>query len=224
MNKMKVNLINHTPLSVMATGGRTAWKSFHKGGVYDKPTDKISSEDKEFLDRIVNKHKHGSVAEHVTYNFEIKGVSRALLQELARHRHTSLTVASTRYTLKELKQEETFNDFGNLFDFERASKYVVWTGNPNVDRTIFYALEELRSLIKEGISNDIAKYALPEAYKTELMWSVNARSLQNFLILRSDKAALWEIRSLAWEVYNSLPEDHQFLFNSSMKNYEDLED
>jgi thymidylate synthase (FAD) len=174
----------------------------------------------EKIDRVVNKNKHSSTAEHLYYNFEIKGVSRALLQELARHRHASLSVKSTRYTLKELKNEESFNDYGNELDYKRASKYVVWTGNHNVDITIFFALEDLRSLIEEGISNDIVKYALPEAYKTELMWSINARSLQNFLELRSDKAALWEIRALAWEVYNVLPTDHQFLFEPYMKVYE----
>ena len=211
---MKVELKHYTPLTITDQAISKCW---------DKEYDP-ENPNEEKINRVANKFKHKSTIEHLVYNFEIKGISRALLQELARHRIASLSVKSTRYTLKELKQEESFNDYANKLDYERASKYVVWTGNHNVDITIFFMLEDLRSLIQEGISNDIAKYALPEAYKTELMWSVNARSLQNFLSLRSDKAALWEIRSLAWEVYNSLPEDHQFLFNSSMKNYEDLED
>ena len=73
-------------------------------------------------------------------------------------------------------------------------------------------LEDLRALIKEGVSNDIAKYALPEAYKTELAWSINARSLQNFLALRTSKAALWEIRELANKIYETIPEEHKFIF------------
>ena len=207
---MKVELKHYTPLTVADQAISKCW---------DKECD-INNPNTEKIEKIANKFKHASTIEHLNYNFEIKGVSRALLQELARHRVASLSVKSTRYTLKELKQEEHFNDFDNALDFKRASKYVQWTGNHNVDITIFYALEDLRSLIKEGISNDIAKYALPEAYKTELMWSVNARSLQNFLSLRSDKAALWEIRSLAWEIYNAIPEDHQFLFNECMKEYD----
>jgi thymidylate synthase (FAD) len=75
-------------------------------------------------------------------------------------------------------------------------------------------LEDLRSLIAEGISNDIAKYALPEAYKVELAWSINARSLQNFLALRSNKAALWEIRELAFKIFEAIPEDHKYLFEN----------
>ncbi|HEX5670546.1 MAG TPA: FAD-dependent thymidylate synthase, partial [Sulfuricurvum sp.] len=68
-----------------------------------------------------------------------------------------------------------------------------------------------------GISNDRAKYCLPESYKTELTWTINARSLQNFISLRSDKAALWEIRDLANMVYDSLPDDHRYLFENSLK-------
>jgi len=210
---MTVELIYHTPLSIMAQAGRTAWQSFHRGGVYDTPTDNISDTDIEFIDRIVNKHKHGSVSEHVSYTFSIKGVSRACLQEISRHRHQSLTVKSTRYTLKELKDEEQLNDFHNENDYKRASKYLVWTGNHNVDITTFFMLEDLRSLVQEGISNDIVKFALPENYKTSLISTFNTRSLQNFLNLRTDKAALWEIRQLAYKIYDLLPEQHKFLFN-----------
>jgi thymidylate synthase (FAD) len=208
----------------MATAGRTAWSSFHRGGLYDEPIDKISEEDKAFLDRTINKFKHGSVSEHVYYNFDIKGISRACLQELARHRISSFTVKSTRYTLKELKEEGQFNDFSNELDYKRASKYVVWTGNHNVDITIFFMLEDLRSLVAEGISNDIAKYAMPDAYKTELVWTVNARSLQNFLKLRTDKSALWEIRELAYNVYKALPEDHKYLFEECLYQEKEIDD
>ena len=69
-----------------------------------------------------------------------------------------------------------------------------------------------------NISNDLAKFAMPESYKTELTWSINARSLQNFLSLRSSKNALWEIRALAFALFEALPQEHQFLFNNSLQN------
>ncbi len=167
---------------------------------------------RELIERVGNKFKHASTLEHLYYNFHISGISRACLQELARHRIASPSVKSTRYTLKELKAEESFNDFNNEIDFRRASKYLVWTGVHNVDITTFFALEDLRSLIVEGISNDMAKFAIPEAYKVDLAWSINARSLQNFLELRTNKAALWEIQELAFTVYDAIPEEHKYLF------------
>ncbi len=170
------------------------------------------------IEKVGNKFKHASTLEHLTYNFQIKGISRACLQELARHRITSLSVKSTRYTLKELKSETKFLDFNNELEVKRASKYVVWTGDKRVDSVIFYALEELRDLISTGVSNDKAKFALPEAYKSELAWSINARSLQNFLTLRTNKAALWEIRELAYAIFEALPEEHRYLFQDSIYN------
>ena len=72
-------------------------------------------------------------------------------------------------------------------------------------------------MVQDGIPNDITKYALPEAYKTALVMSINARALQNFLELRTSKHALWEIQELAREMYAVIPEDHQFLFESNVK-------
>ena len=166
----------------------------------------------------LNKYK-----EHVSYNFYISGISRACLQELARHRMASLSVKSTRYTLKELKEEEAFTNYTDLDDQEyghngreRAEKYLVMTGNGYVDRMSILALDNLRDLLRLNIGNDIAKYALPESYKTELTWTINMRSLQNFLHLRSSKSALWEIRDLANMVYENLPEEHKYLFDQYM--------
>ncbi len=202
---MQVTLLHHTPLIICANAIRTCWQSFDK-------SDSGGKRDKELIDRVGNKFKHSSTLEHLYYNFYIKGISRALLQELARHRMASLSVKSTRYTLKELKDEVEFTQK----DIKRAKKYLVFTDVALVDEMSIKALENLRKVLVQGISNDKAKYCLPESYKTELTWSINARSLQNFLSLRSSKSALWEIRELAKEIFNALPEDHKYLFEHYM--------
>jgi thymidylate synthase (FAD) len=94
----------------------------------------------------------------------------------------------------------------------RASKYLVWTNELFVDFSSVVALENLRLSLTFNISNDKAKFCLPESYKTELTWTINARSLQNFISLRSSNAALWEIRQLASSLFDTLPKDHQYLF------------
>lgn len=203
---MKVTLHHHTPLVICSDAIRTCWQSFDK-------SDNGGVKDRELIDRVGNKFKHASTLEHLVYNFYLEGISRALLQELARHRMASLSVKSTRYTLKELKDEEPFS----VDHKERASKYLVMTDVAIVDEMSIRALENLRLVLVEGISNDRAKYCLPESYKTELTWTINARSLQNFIALRSDKAALWEIRDLARAVYAALPEEHRYLFENSLK-------
>ncbi len=206
---MQVTLMHYTPLDVCSHAIRTCWQSFDK-------SDNGGERDKALIDRVGNKYKHSSTLEHITLSFYIQGVSRALLQELARHRISSFSVKSTRYTLKELKNIEPFRED----DYSRAEKFITLTGNPIVDSASIKALNNLQAILKSGISNDIAKYALPESYKTELTWTINARSLQNFLQLRTSKSALWEIRDLANMIYNTLPTEHQYLFKDYInKNY-----
>ncbi|WP_086235654.1 FAD-dependent thymidylate synthase [Campylobacter devanensis] len=202
---MEVTLLNHTPLWVCSNAIRTCWQSFDKG-------DNGGEIDLALIDRVGNQLKHASTLEHLFYNFYIKGISRACLQELARHRIASLSVKSTRYTLKELKNESEFKPN----DFENASRYIVLTSNEFVDNASINALDNLRQILNQNTSLDIAKYCLPESYKTELSWSINARSLQNFLSLRSSKSALWEIRNLANLIYQNLPQEHKFIYENCL--------
>lgn len=201
MNDIKITLLNHTPLWVCSNAIRTCYQSFEKG-------DKGGEKDRELIERVGNKMRHASTLEHLFYNFYIEGISRACLQELARHRIASLSVKSTRYTLKELRDELEFQPS----DFERAKKYLVFTGENMVDTFSLLALENLRKILAQGIKIDLAKYALPESYKTALTWSINARSLQNFLALRSSASALWEIRNLANTLFSALPDEHKYIF------------
>lgn len=198
---LEVKLLNFTPLWVCSNAIRTCWQSFDK-------SDDGGEKDLALIERVGNQFKHSSTLEHLFYNFYLSGISRACLQELARHRMASLSVKSTRYTLKELRGESEFK----VGDFENTKRYLVLTGNEIVDNASILALENLRKILQDSISLDIAKYCLPECYKTELSWSINARSLQNFLSLRSSKAALWEIRGLAHGIYAALPDEHKFIF------------
>lgn len=208
-----VKLVEHTKLSNMVIAARTCWDSFEHGGVYTEPTDCISDKDIALLDRIVNKHKHGSISEHAVYTFDIKGISRACLQELSRHRMASPSVRSSRYTLKELKSELPFTYIkGRESLYKRAAKYIVFTPNTLVNISSIEALERLRVLIYNGISNDMAKFAMPECYKVNEILTINARGLKNFLQLRLSKDALWEIRELANSIRDAIPKEHMFLY------------
>lgn len=218
---MKVALLSYTKLQVCAKAIRTCWESFEKS---DSTDDVCGQTDKNLILRIGNKEKHASTLEHLTFSFFIEGISRACLQELARHRIASLSVKSTRYTLKELKDEAVFQtplnpvEVDNLRNnnVEVFTKYLVFTGNSDVDYASCLALANLGYLVNTGISNDMVKYCIPEAYKTTLTWTINARALQNFLSLRTTPRALWEIRSLAYEIFAQLPEDYKYIFEESL--------
>jgi len=98
-----------------------------------------------------------------------------------------------------------------IYDLDRAGKYIVLTGNDEVDRVSVEHLENLRKLVVSGKSNDIAKYALPESFKTSLIWTINFRSLQNFLKLRTAPDTLWEIRNLAYAIFDAIPDEYKYL-------------
>ncbi len=87
---MNVNLRHFTPLEICSVPSEAC------RGIEPTKSDNGGEKDKELINRVGNKFKHGSVLEHLVYNFDIKGISRACLQELARHRIASLSVKSTR--------------------------------------------------------------------------------------------------------------------------------
>lgn len=103
----------------------------------------------------------------------------------------------------------------------RAEKYIHLTGDDDVDYASICALENLRELVVAGKSNDIAKYALPECWRVRLTASINLRSLQNFLSLRTDRTALPEIQHLAHLIYEALPTDAQSLVVHCVKGGDD---
>jgi len=197
---MNIKLLNYTPLAIADTAIGKCWDT---GCIVDV------DDMRDRIFRVANKSGHTSTIEHLYYSFDIDGISRAVLQELSRHRIASYTVKSSRFTLKkDLKNEHPFN----YKDYDRAVKYVKLTGDGDVDQASIKALENVRQLVKANKSNDVIKYALPESFKTSLVFSINARSLQNFLRLRTHKNALQEIRDLGYGIYKVLPESHKYLY------------
>lgn len=201
---MTVKLLNHTPLSIADIAICKC---------YGNEPHSDEAKVKARINRVANVSKHASTIEHITYSFDIDGISRALLQELARHRVASYTVKSSRYTLQELKDIKLWNNTEGDYDWEIIKYFCVLTGNETVDRNIASMLNDLQIALCEDIKNDIAKYCMPEAYKTSLVMTINARALQNFLELRSSKHALWEIQELARAMYDVVPNDHKFLYD-----------
>lgn len=97
---MEVKLISNTPLEIADIAICKCY-----GNEPHSDSEKVKAR----INRVANVSKHASTIEHLSYSFDIDGVSRACLQQLCRHRLASYTVQSTRYTLsKLLKNEESF--------------------------------------------------------------------------------------------------------------------
>jgi thymidylate synthase (FAD) len=59
------------------------------------------------------------------------------------------------------------------------------------------AFTQYQQMIAEGCSKEDARTVLPASLYKEFWWTVNARSLMNFIELRADDHAQWEIRRYA---------------------------
>ena len=158
-------------------------------GNTDKETDH-----KELLLRIINAG-HESILEHIYLTYSIKGISRALLQELARHRLISLSVESTRHTLRESIKEH-FEEFVYQLSGEMLHVYF-----------------QLKNIADDytDMPNDELKYFLPEFWPTNLVLSTNVRELRHILKLRTAPNALMEFRKLGVELFCRVPDEFKYL-------------
>ena len=155
----------------------------------------------EVLNRIITAG-HESVLEHINLTYSIKGISRALLQEVARHRHISLSVESTRHTLRKILKTDTLEEYcgdnDNLLEF--AANFAEFARK------------------HRDMPNDELKYYVPEFLPTNLVLTSNIRELRHIIKLRSAPAALKEFRELARAMYEAVPEQFKYLLKDCVHN------
>lgn len=200
--KLKVKLIAHTPDAdkLVAAAAKLCYARSDVDTLLDNLTaDKVE----EFLDRLADLG-HESPIEHASYTFAVEGVSRALLAQLTRHRIASYSVQSQRYVDK------------SEFDYITPSSI---ENNPDAEdiynrcmMMIDLCYQELKQL---GIPNEDARYVLPNACDTRIIFTMNARSLHNFFRLRCCNRAQWEIRAMADEMLKLVREVSPVLFKSA---------
>ena len=157
--------------------------------------------------------KHDSVLEHIVFTFNIEGISRLCLQELARHRIASYTVQSTRFTLpdktgarhllEKIESLEEWNDaegISELIDSYFVNPYLASPRGEPYYKFMLSSMKLFLEKIEKGGSSDYVKYYLPEGWRVNLTWTINLRALRNFLYLRVSKQAHPEIRNLAQSI------------------------
>lgn len=142
------------------------------------------------------KNGHLSVFEHASVTFLVEGISRSCSHQLVRHRLASYSQLSQRY-VKGLPLEVVVpkSITGHAFD-------IFINAVEECERTY----EELLDL---GVNPEDARYIFPNATETSLVVTMNWRELFHFLDLRTDKAAQWEIRELAFKMIEQLHENDE---------------
>lgn len=154
--------------------------------------------DRKLLEYLLE-HGHFSPFEHSVFQFHIK-CPIFVARQWMRHRIASYNEISARYTEvhdefympEEFRAQDTINRQGSV---EGKLDHSKLAGDYNAAIGASYAAYQ--ALLKAGVAREMARGVLPVSQYTQFYWTINARSLLNFLDLRLDKHAQLEIRRYA---------------------------
>ncbi len=145
-------------------------------------------------------HAHHSPFEHSVFQFHVK-LPIFVARQWMRHRMASYNEVSARYTEvreefyipAEFRVQDKINRQGSVKSGTLDNHQLLGIYEKSLDAS--YAA--YRSLLENGVAREMARMVLPVAQYTQFHWTVNARSLMNFLSLRMDAHAQMEIQEYA---------------------------
>ena len=162
------------------------------------------TEDDEGLIRYLLKNKHGSPFEQgFVAHWHIR-LPIFVMREWVRHRiGHSVNEESGRYSimrgdffepdhLRVQHGKPGAYTFERIDDDDMYGEYLDDLAEANQAAWNFY-----KKWLDKGVAKEQARISLPLNLYTEIRWTSNARSLMNFLALRNDTHAMYEIRSYA---------------------------
>jgi thymidylate synthase (FAD) len=165
------------------------------------------------------RQNHSSIFEHVTATFWVREVSRNMLLELERHRHTSFSVRSQRYV------DERDAEFALGKDATRAEMELYADVMATASEAYVKILEirKRRGDTKKH-RHQAARGVLPGATHTEFFVTANLRAWRYIIALRATEHADPEIREFTCQVGDLLkdkfPNAFQDLRYADTRQYE----
>lgn len=173
---------------------------------YADDIDEVSlcdSDVKKMIKKLLDSN-HLSPFEHASFTFLVRGISRTCSHQLVRHRiGVSFSQRSQRYIKEICKSVEWEKIMSGNYN-EKDLWFVIPPKIKNntvalldYTRSMERCMDRYQDLLDEGIKPEDARFVLPNACKTDIFVTMNARALFNFFDLRMDSHAQWEIRKLA---------------------------
>lgn len=166
--------------------------------------------------------RHGSPFEHAVFTFRIEAPI-FVFREFMRHRMASYNEESGRY--KQLEpvfylppKDRKLVQIGKpgAYTFEEGTetqKYWAYYGPKSIAKL---AYSEYEVMLAQGVAREVARMALPVNIYSSMYVTMNARSLMNFLSLRSEEQGTypsfpqWEIAEVARQM--------ELIFSEKMPN------
>lgn len=146
------------------------------------------------------KHSHMTPFEHSVFKFHVS-CPIFVMRQWIRHRMASYNEISARYT--EMKDEFYIPSAWRAQDLKNKQGSVKTADLDHPALTAHFSaqveasLKCYRGLLEAGVAREMARMILPVNLYTQFYWTINARSLMNFITLRADVHAQWEIQQYA---------------------------
>ena len=160
-------------------------------------------ESDEGLIRFLMRDRHGTPFEHNSFRFHIR-CPLFVAREWMRHRVGSFNEFSMRYAkatddfyVPEPEDVRTQVGKPGAYTFEPVEPELAEHTREAQEAVFTEAYRTYEDLLERGVAKEIARNVLPVAIYTQFYWTVNARSLMNFLSLRNAETAQREIRRYA---------------------------
>ena len=195
-SKPEVVLMQDTGIGVAETAARTCYDSFSNSEneaikniehtIPDSSTCREINDidESSLLDDLAWTYFHHSILEHANLSFLIRGTSRGVLQEHARHRLQAISVRSTRYTMSSII---------NAFTASQTSDDKDFFIDKVLDFDMFVTADEIYNKIEIGAMYDKLRY--------------QASVVDNFneiAVAKSSLSFLEEFKGDAETLYNAL--------------------
>lgn len=200
---MKVQLINYSknPEKIVAQAARLCYSSKN----IDEIVESIDKDKQDKLIKKIMKLGHYSVLEHLSFTFGIENISRTCSHQLVRHRIASFSQRSQRYVKVGSEQQHVIpksiqKDNDLLVKFKELT---------NKSYNLY------QEMLEKEIPAEDARYILPQAIGTSIIFTANARELMHFFRLRCCNRAQWEIRELAIEMLRLVKKEAPVIFKDA---------
>lgn len=164
--------------------------------------DDLTGADKGLI-KFLMREKHGTPFEHNAFRFHVK-CPIFVAREWFRHRIGSFNEFSARYSevpneFHSPQPEDVRTQVGKpgAYTFEQIDDAKARVAIEMINGVNERSYDVYKCLIDSGVAKEVARMVLPMSMYTQFYWTVNARALMNFLSLRTDANAQFEIRMYA---------------------------
>ena len=226
MAELKVRLLTHTPdpQKIMAAAAKLCYARADIDSVMEGLTPEKTDD---FID-MLSSLGHESPMEHMTFTFGIENVSRALLAQITRHRMASFSVKSQRYVREGAFEYVTPPEIADNPEALALYKEIMAEDQRKYDRLAEILKDKhIKTFMAEGKDEktatrlaekkaiEDARFVLPNACETQMVMTMNARSLHNFFRHRCCARAQWEIQEIANQMLKLVSEVAPNLFKNA---------